>query len=69
MTEKRLAWDTVMRDFDGRTIEGHYAVDRGTVIVRYGGLEKKAQVGGSPPVRIAKMLLRELANEADKDQR
>jgi hypothetical protein len=64
----RLVWDTVTIDFKGRTIEGLYAVDRGTVIVHLWGVEKKAQVGGLRPAVIAQMVLRELANEAERDQ-
>jgi len=68
MTEKRLAWKVVTIGFNGLTIEGHYAIDGGMVIVRYGGLEKSAQVGGSSPETTAKMLLRELANEGARDR-
>jgi len=68
MTEKRLAWNVVTIGFNGRTIEGHYAVDGGMVIVRYGGVEKSAPVGGSSPETIAKMVLRELANEGARDR-
>jgi hypothetical protein len=45
---------------DGKTYEGHWTVERGTVRVvsTYG--EKSAEVGGSPADFVAKRLLREL---------
>jgi hypothetical protein len=63
-----VVWSKVTIDFKGRTIAGLYCADREMVTVRYGGDEKYTQVGWSPPTTIAKMLLRELANKAEKEQ-
>ncbi len=69
MAKKEVVWDTVTIDYKGRTIEGFYGVEGGTVIVRLWGLEKKAKIGGSRPAVIAQTVLRELANERDRQEK
>ena len=69
MPRNLVVWQKLTTNFKGHTIEGNYGVDQEMVTVRYEELEKTTQIGGSPPIVIAKLLLRELANEAEKDQR
>ena len=68
MAKKLVVWDRVTIDLKGRTIEGHYGVDGRVVIVRYGGDSKASQLGGSPPLTLAKALLSELAVRAESDR-
>lgn len=45
---------------NGNVVEGRYSINKGTVTVSYHGTRKSTQVGGSPEMVIAEMLLREL---------
>jgi len=51
-------------EVEGETITAHYTVDRGLVKVSWGMGSKTTQVGSSEPESIARLLLRELAQEA-----
>ena len=68
VAKKLVVWGKVTIELKGRTIEGHYGVDGRVVIVRYGVDSKATQLGGSPPVTLAKTLLRELAAGAERDR-
>jgi hypothetical protein len=68
MPRNWAVWQKVRTDFKGRPIEGDCRVDQELVFVRYEGYEKSTQKGNSRPTVIAQRLLRELANEAEKDQ-
>jgi hypothetical protein len=45
---------------NGNVVEGRYSVEKGIVTVTYSGAKKATQLGGSPEIVIAEMLLREL---------
>ena len=47
---------------DGKTYAGYYSVEAKTVTVRTLDGTKTTQIGGSTPVNVARMLLRELAD-------
>jgi hypothetical protein len=63
---KLVVWQRVETEFKGRTIEGLYGISNRMVIVRYEGDSKATQVGGSA-LAIARILLRELAEKAERD--
>jgi len=57
-------------EFEGRIISGTYSVRRGLVSVSTGycgGGSKSTQVGGSTPVGLARIMLRELAQELSSE--
>lgn len=53
---------------DGRVVRGWYRVEGSTLTVSTGLDRKSAQLRGSPPEPLARILLRELADTADKFQ-
>lgn len=53
--------------FDGREFKGVYSVEDGLIFVRFGRLRKATQVGGLPPSILARQLLHELVEEAEKE--
>ena len=49
--------------FEGRIIAASYSVAAGMVTLHYHGGSKTAQLGGSPAHSLARIMLRELAQE------
>jgi hypothetical protein len=61
-----LEFHDVSIEYEGRIISGAYCVRRGLVSVSTGycgGGSKSTQVGGSTPAGLARIMLRELAQE------
>jgi hypothetical protein len=63
MGRKNLLIKTVEIEFEGRTVTGRYAIDRGVVQVRTAYGSKATQTGGLLPAVTARRLLYELAKE------
>jgi hypothetical protein len=58
-------WKDITIEFNGKHVTGRYDVTGGVVtVVAWNGI-KKAQVGRSSAEKVAQMLLRELASEAN----
>jgi hypothetical protein len=55
---------TLEVEFDGKTHKISYSIDGGIITVRVASLSKPAQVGGSPPEIIARIVAKELLLEA-----
>jgi hypothetical protein len=59
-----VVWWKVSIKFAGRSVTGSYALEEGMVKVKSArGGEKATQIGNSPAIVIARILLRELAAE------
>ena len=56
--------ETLKVEFDGKIHKVSYSVDGGIITVRVATLSKPAQVGGSPPEVIARIVAKELLMEA-----
>jgi hypothetical protein len=58
---------TVSYRIGGRWVRGAFTidVDGGMVCVEYKGRSRSAQIGGSPPLAIAQLVLGELVKEAE----
>jgi hypothetical protein len=50
--------------FGGKIYSGRYAIEGSTIILFYGTRKASTQLGGSPAISLAKILLREIV-EAD----
>ena len=63
--DKPHDWNDIEIQFEGKTVKGHYYVERGmvTVMTAYG--QESTQVGGSSPMTTARIILRQMA-EAGK---
>jgi hypothetical protein len=58
-------WKDVTIEFNGKQVKGRYDVAGGVVtVIAWNGI-KQAQLGRSPAEKVAQMLLRELASEAN----
>lgn len=51
-------------DFDGQTYKVAYSVDRGLITVWAAANSKSTQIGGSPPEGIARIIGKELLEDA-----
>jgi hypothetical protein len=60
-----IQWKALEIEIDGKPYLGRYAVEGGTITVRYGEREKVTQIGGAPNLSIARALLNELV-QADR---
>jgi len=61
--DKPHDWNDIEIQIDGRTVKGRYYVERGILTVTTAHGQKSTQLGGSSGGSMARMLLRELANE------
>jgi hypothetical protein len=61
--EGRLIWRTIEVTIDGRVVRGSWAHDGLLVQVRSPHGDKTTQISSSPPLTLAKQMLRELAKE------
>jgi hypothetical protein len=62
MVEARV-WRTIEIRIGGRVVRGSWGHDDSMVQVRTPYGHKTTQIGGSPPITIARIMLRELAEE------
>jgi hypothetical protein len=58
-----LDWKTLEIEINGRTVTGSYACEGPILNVRTGNGQKATQLGGSTPEGLARIMLRELAEE------
>ena len=56
-------WRTIEVTVDGRKYRGSWARDESMVQVRTPHGDRTTQIGSTPPLTLAKMMLRELARE------
>jgi hypothetical protein len=59
-------WKDITIEFNGKHVKGRYDVFDVVTVIAWNGV-KKAQLGRFPAERVAHMLLRELASEADSN--
>jgi hypothetical protein len=60
---KEPTWSAISTTVEGRKIEGEYALSGHLVKVRHDERERAADRGNSNPEKLARQLLRELAEE------
>jgi hypothetical protein len=65
MIDISRVWRRIETKHNGRTIVGSYSIANGMVYVRALNCEKAAQIGGSTPELIARMVLNEIPGDIE----